>query len=308
MSLTRLLGGAVVGAGGVALANRRLRRSAGDLEPPLGRPPERYRWRGFDVAYTEAGDPADPDLLLLHGIYAAASSREFEGVVDDLADDYHVVAPDLPGFGHSDRPALLYSGSLYVTFVREFVRDVTDDPAVVASSLSSAYVVGAAQDVDVGTCVFVCPTATTTSTRRTWVRSLLRSPLVGEGCFNVLASRPAIRYFLIERAVFDPAAVTDEWVDVAWRTAHQPGARFAPASFVGGFLDVDLDLGSALADLDAPATLVWGREASMPPIENGRELADDAGARLVVFEEAALLPHLEHPDEFVQQVRLSEPR
>jgi len=52
-----------------------------------------------------------------------------------------------------------------------------------------------------------------------------------------------------------------------------------------------------------PITLVWGRNADISPLENGRELADEADARLVVFDESLLLPHVEHPDQFVDVVR-----
>jgi hypothetical protein len=36
--------------------------------------------------------------------------------------------------------------------------------------------------------------------------------------------------------------VSDEWIDYEWRTAHQPNARYAPASFISGFLNSDIDL------------------------------------------------------------------
>jgi pimeloyl-ACP methyl ester carboxylesterase len=303
MDFKRLASGAAVGLGSVALSNRALRSSPEELDPPLGRPMGRYDWRGFEVAFTEAGDPEDPDLLLLHGVNAAASSHEFRYVVDALAEDHHVLAPDLPGFGHSDRPPLLYSGSLYVTFVRDFVRDLTDEPIVLASSLSGAYAAVAAAEADVGELFLVSPTATTIAGRRTWVRTLLRTPVVGEGLYNLLVSRPAIRYFLSDHGFADPGAVPDRWVEYDWRTAHQRGARFAPASFVGGFLDLDVDLGAALADLGVPVTIVWGREAETTSQEVGRELAEAADARLVVFDGADLLPHAEYPKEFVETFR-----
>ena len=303
MDFRRLASGAAVGLGSLALSNRALRRTSEELDVPLGRPMERYEWRGFEVAYTEAGDPGDPDLLLLHGINAAASSHEFRYVVDALAEDHHVLAPDLPGFGHSDRPPLLYSGSLYVTFVEDFLRDLTDEPVVLASSLGGAYAAVAADEADVAELFLVCPTASTIPGRQTWVRSLLRTPVVGEGLYNLLVSRPAIRYFLADHGFSDRAAIPEEWVEYDWRTAHQPGARFAPASFVGGFLDLEVDLGEVLADLDVPVTLAWGRDAETTSLEAARELAEAADARLVVFDNADLLPHAEYPAEFVEAFR-----
>ena len=302
MRLRTALAGAGVGIGAAALANRALGREPGALEPPLGREPETYRWRGFDVAYTEAGDPDDPDLLLFHGMNAAASSHEFRRVVDALAEEYHVLAPDMPGFGHSERPPLLYSGSLYVTFVTEFARDLSDGAAVIASSLSAAYVARAAESVEFRSLVLVCPTASTIPGRRVWLRSLLRSPVVGEGIYNLLTSKRSIRYFLTDHGFAEEAHVTDEWVEYDWRTAHQYGARYAPASFVSGFLDLDFDLGAALTDVDEPVTVVWGGRAERPPLDRGKAMAETAGARLLVVEDADLLPHAEFPEEFLAAV------
>ncbi|MFC7155394.1 alpha/beta fold hydrolase [Halomarina halobia] len=303
MRLRTLLTGTAAGAGLLAAVNRTLSSRAKTLRPPLGRATEGYRWRGFDVSYTEAGDPDAPDLLLLHGVNAAASSAEFEAVFDALAEDYHVIAPDLPGFGLSDRPPLMYSASLYSTFVADFARDVTDRPTVVASSLSGAYAAQAAETVDFEELVLVCPTASTMPGRRTWLRSLLRAPLVGEALFNALTSRHSLRYFQRDHGFYDMSHADDEWVAYRWQLAHQPGARFAPASFVSGFLDPDVDLGATLADLDEPITIVWGRDADVLPVERGEELAEEADARFVVFDETLLLPHYEHPAEFAVLVR-----
>ncbi len=281
----------------MAAANRLLAERAGPLEPALPGRQRSYRWRGFDVAYTEAGDPDDPDLVLLHGVHAAASSREFAGVFDRLAEDYHVLAPDLPGFGRSDRPAVAYTASLYERFVREFLADVADEPTVVASSLAGSYAALAAREAPVERLILVCPTADT-GPRRPWLRRLLRSPVVGTGLFNLLVSRPSLAWFDRRDAYADPARVTREVLDYQWRTAHQPNARLAPASFVGGSLDPDVELADVLRNLDAPVLLAWGRDATITTLSYGRLLADRADVRLVVFDDARLLPHDEHPEAF----------
>lgn len=298
MKLRHVLGAAVGGLGVAAAANRVLDGAAGEYEPTLDAEQGTYRWRGFDVGYAEAGDPEDPDVLLLHGMHAAASNGEFRGLVDELAADHHVIAPDLPGFGASDRPPLVYSVSLYEAFLTEFARETTEDAVCVATSLTAAY----AARVQASTGAFsrlvlVCPTADT-GPRRTWLRTLLRAPVVGTGLFNLLTSKPSLRYFAGEEAYHDDAAFDEDDVEDHWRAAHQSGSRFAPASFVSGHLDTDDDLGAVLADLDVPVTLVWGRNAPTPPVEEGREMAEQADARLVVVERARLLPHAEHPDAF----------
>src|SRR5271155_3640714 len=57
---------------------------------------------GLSIFYREAGLKDAPTLLLLHGL--PSSSRMFEPLLTRLSDRYHVVAPDYPGFGHSDWP------------------------------------------------------------------------------------------------------------------------------------------------------------------------------------------------------------
>jgi pimeloyl-ACP methyl ester carboxylesterase len=57
---------------------------------------------GLKIAYREAGDPTSPKLALLHGF--PASSHQYRNLIATLADSFHVIAPDYPGFGNSDMP------------------------------------------------------------------------------------------------------------------------------------------------------------------------------------------------------------
>jgi pimeloyl-ACP methyl ester carboxylesterase len=59
---------------------------------------------GVQVFYREAGEPSAPVVLLLHGF--PTSSFMFRELIPRLADRYHVIAPDLPGFGFTEVPAL----------------------------------------------------------------------------------------------------------------------------------------------------------------------------------------------------------
>jgi pimeloyl-ACP methyl ester carboxylesterase len=58
---------------------------------------------GLEIFYREAGAPSAPKLLLLHGFPSA--SHMFRDLMPLLADRFHIVAPDLPGFGNSGTPA-----------------------------------------------------------------------------------------------------------------------------------------------------------------------------------------------------------
>lgn len=58
--------------------------------------------KGLNIAYREAGDETSPKLVLLHGF--PSSSHQYRDLVRELADGFHVIAPDYPGFGLSDVP------------------------------------------------------------------------------------------------------------------------------------------------------------------------------------------------------------
>jgi pimeloyl-ACP methyl ester carboxylesterase len=57
---------------------------------------------GLRIAYREAGDPASPKLVLLHGW--PSSSHQYRNLMPALADRFHIISPDYPGFGNSDTP------------------------------------------------------------------------------------------------------------------------------------------------------------------------------------------------------------
>jgi len=122
---------------------------------------------GQNVFYREAGSPASPALLLLHGF--PASSHMFRDLIPLLADRFHVIAPDYIGFGQSDAPdhsAFTYSfdnltrsvtGLIdhlglksYILYMQDFggpvgFRIFTDRPAQVAGFViqnTNAYIEG----------------------------------------------------------------------------------------------------------------------------------------------------------------------
>ena len=68
--------------------------------------PPSYGYEKVDnvnIFYREAGNPKNPTLVLLHGF--PSSSHQYRELIAELSDDYHLIAPDYPGFGASDFPS-----------------------------------------------------------------------------------------------------------------------------------------------------------------------------------------------------------
>jgi pimeloyl-ACP methyl ester carboxylesterase len=114
METTRMGGERIMFLGIVTLAlaaffsAARATNSAG-REPEMGPFPAldrvtyaSHKVDGLNIAYREAGNPASPKLVLLHGW--PASSHQYRNLVPLLADRFHVISPDYPGFGNSDMP------------------------------------------------------------------------------------------------------------------------------------------------------------------------------------------------------------
>ena len=302
-----VMGGAAL-AGGLALVNRLLLLD--DLPPTLPGAMHDWIWRGWRVRSTTLGETsnAEPPIVLVHAVHAAASSFEMRGIFEPLSQRRAVYAVDLLGFGKSERPAAPYSGPFYAELLTAFLGEVVGRPAtVIGSSLSAAYAVEAARlrPSLVERLVLVSPTDTTSLSPagRAFGR-LLAAPLVGTAAFNVLASHASIHSYL-RKVYADPSLVDDPLVEQHWATAHQPTARLAPAAFLAGALDLpfshaDPPFGGPIA---APILVVRG---SVPGI--GEQASDETlrslGRRVTIetVEGTGQLPHDEAPEQVVELI------
>lgn len=80
--------------------------------------------QGLNIAYREAGDPSNPKLVLLHGF--PASSHQYRDLIPAMASQFHVIAPDYPGFGNSDMPdpaVFAYTFDKLSEVMEEFLKD-----------------------------------------------------------------------------------------------------------------------------------------------------------------------------------------
>src|ERR671913_2571353 len=178
--------------GGLALYNWRWERGGGQLPNWLCGEVRYYRWRGGDLAYTVAGE-GEP-LLLVHGIYAGASSFEFRKNFVELSGSFRVYALDLLGCGISERPDRRYGPEDVTSQVEDFVREEIGGQAhIVASSLSAALVVPAAVRSPrlFKKLVLICPTGYGTLDRPSGrlgdvIYGLFRAPVLGSSLYHTI--------------------------------------------------------------------------------------------------------------------------
>jgi pimeloyl-ACP methyl ester carboxylesterase len=141
--------GALAGlTGAAALLNRSLRTSGPLPTDHIGGVRRPWRWRGYDLFVTELAPPqpiaAEP-VLLIHGIYAGASSYEYRKLAPLLARTRRVVVLDLLGCGLSEMPNLAYSPELFVENIVDALGELFEGPmTLVGSSLGGAFSIRAA--------------------------------------------------------------------------------------------------------------------------------------------------------------------
>ena len=287
--------------GALAALNRGLRGRALPTNA-LGGTRRLWKWRGYDIFATEAG--SGPLVILVHGIYAGASSYEFRKLFPLLAARNRVVAFDLLGCGLSARPDIAYSAELFTEQIVDALNEFGAEPTILfGSSLGGAFAIRATARANdrVKHLIVSCPTGLggvldrpATGAQRA-IAATFRSPLLGEALFNLLASRASLRWFLENQSYADKAEVTPEIIDHYYAVTHQSGARYVPAHFVGGLLNCDV--ARDLPFVEAPVLICWGERApSISPLANAGEfLKLGYHAKLVTFAKSGLLPHEEEP-------------
>ena len=298
------------GAGVAALAafNAAVAREVPEPEAgALGGEPAEFEWAHGRVFYRRGGPAEAPPVLFVHGVAAGARSFMWRRNFEPLSADFRVYAPDLLGFGHSDKPpAAPYSAALYVELISDFVRETIGRPAhVVAHSLGAAFAVRAAADRPelFRSLVLVSPTGASGQSARPDLPGaafygLLHSPVLGTSFYNAVTSERSIRDHARKVLFYDKRLATPRLVAHYYSMAHQPGAQYAATAFLSGYLNADLREPFARLTRQ-PLALVWGREdLANPPARAAELLRLNPRARLELFDRARQMPQEEHPERF----------
>ena len=250
---------------------------------------------GIRLRVLEAGQ--GPALFLIHGL--SASHDIWEHVVDEFADRYRVIAPDLPGHGESAKPDAPYTVDFYAGVLRSLARELGIDEAIVAgTSLGGKIALELA-------CWYP-----------RFVRALVLSAPAGEyarglrpfGKAIQALSRPAVMRLALERAleqsffersrvghmtrrrILNARLVAPDFADFARAVARS----------VGGVLAADTQ---PLHQITQPVLALWGREDRIVPMYRSTMLARAIPhAQLRIVERCGHIAMLEQPGEFNRHV------
>jgi pimeloyl-ACP methyl ester carboxylesterase len=155
--------------------------------------------------------------------------------------------------------------------------------------------------------VLVCPTGYGSLDRRSGylgdaVYGLFLTPVLGDSIYHLIVSRRGICYYLGRIVYHDGRLVTDELVEDYYRAAHQKGAKYLPAAFASGKLN--LGVADYWPRVPHPTLVCWGQEAGTPSVSELEEFVRrNPRSEPRVFRDAALLPHDERAETFNREAR-----
>lgn len=211
-------------------------------------------------------------LVILHGIHTAGGAHDIAPIFNAFRSQRPVYALELPGFGGSERSDRPYRPSMYQAALTEFIRNQLGEPAdVVAQGLSAEFAALAAQANPewIRSLIMISPTGFEMpaignlsgkfgKTNLTdLLYALMAVPLWSLPLFDILASRPRLSLYYRQRFEAD---VPEELVSIAYTSAHQVGAHFAPIVFASGRLSVRDVREKVYDNLTQPVLVVYDSE------------------------------------------------
>jgi pimeloyl-ACP methyl ester carboxylesterase len=269
------------------------------------RPLQHVTIHGHPVGYRRAGVSNEQTILLIHGL--AGSSKTWDAVIDSLAVEYDVIAPDLLGHGESAKPRGDYSLGAFASGLRDFlaVLDVSS-VTVVGHSFGGGVAMQLAYQ---------------------YPHLIDRLVLVGSGGLGRevsallrLLTLPGAEYlmplgfpkFVVEKSndlgqFLGRRNIRSARLGEMWRAYASLAGASNRQAFVKTMRSVIEPGGQTVNATDrlylaarVPVMIVWGDRDGVIPVEHGRNAhAAIENSRLEILEGVGHFPHVEAPDVFV---------
>ncbi len=257
-----------------------------------------------DITYTSVGH--GQPLLLLHSMMPGASHKEWDSSA--LAEQFHVYALDLPGFGDSFSPKKPWTAYQYAQCLPAFLKDVIRRPAFVLAANGGAdlaLVTAMLHPENIKGLMLISPEGfghgfPTNGDVKPLHKLLF--PILGTQCFLMETTKGSIKKEL-EQAFFAKEKIAKERLDIIHQDARKnPKHQTTFAALKTGFWRADTK--AAFSSLSMPFWVLWGEENKTNPVSNmtWAEAARPDGD-YIIFEGTGAFPHWENSQAFLDIVK-----
>ena len=266
---------------------------------------------GRRVHFVDAGEGDGPPVVLVHGL--SGNWQNWLENIPRLAQERRVIAPDLPGFGESDRPAGEISMSGYGRTLNELCERLgLGEVALVGNSMGGFVAAETAIQFPerVERLALVSAAGITSSNLRrepamVWGRAAMMAGSRGAAEKRMAIARPRLRYLVFSTIMRHPSRIAPEML---WEMSSGAGrSAFRPA--LEAILDYDYR--DRLPDIRCPTLIVWGGDDMLVPVQDAEEYERQIpGARRIVLKDTGHVPMIERPPTFNDHLIefLREPR
>ncbi len=244
---------------------------------------------GHRIRYLEEGS-SEKSIILIHGL--GGSAERWLKVIPRLSIKYRVIAPDIIGFGYSDKPSEDYTIEFFAKFLSAFINSV---------GLKSTILVGTSLGGQIA--------AHYASTNKAIEKIVLVAP---SGAMK--SATPAIDAYMMAalypnhtsaREAFEmmsnSGTVDDFTVSEFVKRMSTPNAKLAFISSVLGIKNSNID--ESLRKIMVPTLVVWGRHDRVIPIQHaGQFISSIKDCTFLEMDDCGHLPHVEIPDKFSESI------
>ncbi len=243
------------------------------------------------VRYAESGVGAD-HLLLIHGL--GGSSESWTNNIDVFGRHFHVLAPDLIGFGHSDKPMIRYTMKKFTSFLTLFLDTIgIKRTNVVGSSMGGqiASEFAIAHPNKVEKLVLISPAGIPPKSFKGTKELKLYAKMFNAK--NLEDIRKAVMAVDSDRS-----AITEEYVKNVYQYTMMEGAKHAFMSSLKESASAPR-LANRLNSIKAKTLVIWGKDDRLIPVKYCEPFITKMdNCKLLLIEKCGHRPHAEKPDLF----------
>lgn len=263
--------------------------------------------------YYEAGNAKDSDILMIHGLGDEADTWRY--MIKPLAENFHIIALDLPGFGRSDKPNLKYSPNFMMGSILELMDQLEIEKALImGSSLGAMLAQGLAiaNGERVSGLILIDGALLQHELMQDWGLRLMQAPLLGEWLYTRLRKDPLAAFDSLRHVYHDldalPKVDREFLYERVTKRVWSNGQRRAYFSTLRNLMpwvrDAQSELPGKLASLDIPTLVIRGEHDVLFPKENADEIIQcQPNAKQVTIKGVKHLPQQEDPENTLEEVQ-----
>lgn len=261
-----------------------------------------FTYDGINISYIDRG--SGTPMLLIHGF--GASSYSWRHIINRFADEYHVFAFDLKGFGFSDKPDdSSYSVKDQSSIIKRFIEEnCLKDVILVGHSFGGA--------VSLLTCLDLGESENTIKSLILldsasyeqdfpYFIQILSIPVLNRLSLTLIPAKINARV-LLKKAFFDDSKVTEEMVNSYAYYIGLVGSHNALITTSQQIIPEDIaSIMQQYKEIKVPALVIWGERDEIIPLSIGQRLARDIPiAKLETISDCGHIPHEECPETTIK--------